>query len=76
MTQAAPGWYGDPLDSALLRWWDGSSWSTTTTESPRAAGIYRLHDGRTFWWDGERCTFERPHDDVDLRDIAADDVVA
>jgi hypothetical protein len=23
----APGWYIDPEDTALLRWWDGSQWS-------------------------------------------------
>ena len=26
----AGGWYADPLDASLLRWWDGSTWSKQT----------------------------------------------
>lgn len=28
MTLPAAGWYRDPEDSALLRWWTGSDWSS------------------------------------------------
>jgi len=31
----APGWYIDPQDTALLRWWDGSQW----TEHRRSAEL-------------------------------------
>ena len=24
----APGWYADPNDASLLRWWDGSAWTS------------------------------------------------
>ena len=31
---ASPGWYADPLDSDLLRYWDGTNWSEgVTTQS-------------------------------------------
>ncbi|MBM7505849.1 DUF2510 domain-containing protein [Agromyces aurantiacus] len=26
-----PGWYGDPTDGGLLRYWDGSGWTPHTT---------------------------------------------
>ena len=26
----AGGWYADPLDASLLRWWDGATWSKQT----------------------------------------------
>jgi hypothetical protein len=29
-----PGWYEDPQDPALLRWWDGSGWSEHTQAAP------------------------------------------
>ena len=29
-----PGWYEDPQDPALLRWWDGTGWSDHTQEAP------------------------------------------
>src|SRR5262245_44643683 len=27
MTQAAAGWYADPNDASLERWWDGVAWT-------------------------------------------------
>ena len=32
----AGGWYADPLDASLLRWWDGSTWSKQTMPSDAA----------------------------------------
>lgn len=29
--QIAPGWYSDPRDARLLRWWDGTRWGQQTT---------------------------------------------
>lgn len=29
--QIAPGWYSDPRDARLLRWWDGTRWGSQTT---------------------------------------------
>jgi hypothetical protein len=28
---ASPGWYADPLDSDLLRYWNGAHWSEAAT---------------------------------------------
>ncbi|HEY4268395.1 MAG TPA: DUF2510 domain-containing protein [Galbitalea sp.] len=28
------GWYKDPADSARLRWWDGSQWTSTVQNAP------------------------------------------
>lgn len=28
------GWYPDPQDASLLRWWDGSQWTTHTQSNP------------------------------------------
>jgi hypothetical protein len=30
----APGWFPDPQNPALLRWWDGSVWTEHTAQSP------------------------------------------
>ncbi len=30
----AAGWYVDPTDSAILRWWDGSTWTEHTRPGP------------------------------------------
>jgi hypothetical protein len=29
----SPGWYVDPSDDALLRWWDGDRWTESTTSN-------------------------------------------
>lgn len=34
--QAAPGWYGDPFDQRLERYFDGSSWTASTRSRPVA----------------------------------------
>ncbi|MEM9566614.1 MAG: DUF2510 domain-containing protein [Actinomycetota bacterium] len=41
MRQAPAGWYYDPADEAIYRFWDGERWTerlsdTVTTEIPRA----------------------------------------
>jgi hypothetical protein len=28
-----PGWYPDPTDDALLRYWDGQAWGSTKSRS-------------------------------------------
>lgn len=38
----APGWYSDPQDGLLLRWWDGSQWTTHVQQvAPPAQPIAR-----------------------------------
>ncbi|GAA1794260.1 DUF2510 domain-containing protein [Leucobacter iarius] len=39
--QPAPGWYPDPIDSGLQRWWDGGNW----TDHVHPAGTARLTAG-------------------------------
>jgi hypothetical protein len=31
-----PGWYNDPYDPALVRWWDGTGWTDATQPRPGA----------------------------------------
>jgi hypothetical protein len=31
---APPGWYADPGNVSLVRWWDGSQWTTQTHPAP------------------------------------------
>jgi hypothetical protein len=33
MSSPTPGWYQDPTDPGIKRWWDGTAWSTYT-QSP------------------------------------------
>ena len=39
MTQQPPGWYDDPSDPTMLRYWDGVTWTSHTTprKSPTAS---------------------------------------
>src|SRR3954453_18998208 len=40
-TGPASGWYPDPNDVSVLRWWDGSVWTDSVAanpEAPREAG--------------------------------------
>src|SRR4051794_26858953 len=32
----AGGWYADPLDASLLRWWDGATWTKQTMPADAA----------------------------------------
>jgi len=34
----AGGWYADPLDASLLRWWDGATWTKQTMPAGPALG--------------------------------------
>jgi len=34
----AGGWYADPLDASLLRWWDGATWTKQTMPAEPALG--------------------------------------
>lgn len=36
--QATPGWYADPQDARMLRWWDGSRWGVQTTPARMTPG--------------------------------------
>lgn len=36
MSTAAPGWYPDNFDRALVRWWDGTRWTEYTQPAPAA----------------------------------------
>jgi hypothetical protein len=36
---ASPGWYAHPLDSDLLRYWDGTHWSAGVTSQSFAGAI-------------------------------------
>ncbi len=33
----AAGWYADPADPTLIRWWDGSTWTSHTQPNPAVA---------------------------------------
>lgn len=62
------GWYVDPNDLGLMRWWDGQQYTAITTQNgqqrryaPAAlppAGWYRDKDQPTMlqWWDGQDWT--------------------
>ncbi len=36
MSSVAPGWYTDAENAALIRWWDGESWTDHTQPNPSA----------------------------------------
>lgn len=33
-TQELPGWYADPSDRSVERFWNGEAWTTMTREAP------------------------------------------
>jgi hypothetical protein len=41
----APGWYADPKDDALIRYWDGRSWTDRRRKRPSWAGGPESPDG-------------------------------
>jgi Domain of unknown function (DUF4328)/Protein of unknown function (DUF2510) len=50
MTVRGEGWYADPQDPAMLRWWDGATW-TVHTHDP-AASSSAHHGPLPRWWGG------------------------
>lgn len=38
-TGVPAGWYQDPVDAAVMRWWDGSSWTGHTYPPPAPVGV-------------------------------------
>lgn len=30
------GWYADPADTSMVRWWDGQAWTTHIQDKPSA----------------------------------------
>jgi hypothetical protein len=39
ISEIAPGWYADPMGSALSRWWDGTAWTAElSAEAPTEPG--------------------------------------
>ena len=49
MTARGEGWYADPQDPALLRWWDGAGW-TMHTHDPAVPTAH--HGPLPRWWGG------------------------
>ncbi len=41
-----PGWYQDPGEAGLLRWWDGTAWTQHTSPNVLEIGLNRkaVHD--------------------------------
>jgi hypothetical protein len=56
VTLPPAGWYDDPNDGSVLRWWDGYDWATPTQPKapPVPSGWYEdpASPGTTRWWDG------------------------
>jgi hypothetical protein len=48
MTAPVPGWYPDPANPQLLRWWDGYAWTPHAQPNPAAAQPqpYQFHPGQ------------------------------
>lgn len=40
----AAGWYADPAGPGMLRWWDGTTWTTTTAPMPPPAAYGAVAD--------------------------------
>ncbi|MEO7373742.1 MAG: DUF2510 domain-containing protein [Terrimesophilobacter sp.] len=40
MTVPGPGWYEDPQDAKLVRWWDGTRWTEHSHDrAPQSAPV-------------------------------------
>ena len=54
MTQGSsptgPGWYSDPSDPGLLRYWSGSEWSPETQPAPLPPGSPFTRPWWQQWW--------------------------
>ena len=48
MSLPAAGWYPDPQDGSLERWWDGQGW-TTEVRSP-STRLSSAGPGGLRWW--------------------------
>ncbi len=48
-TQAQPGWYADPGNPQLIRYWDGASWSVHTQPRPQVPSP-PSGQGKPPWW--------------------------
>lgn len=60
MTSPTPGWYADPNDRSIDRWWNGTEWTDPTRARPpeepslSTAGWYPDSTGHLRWWDGSK----------------------
>jgi len=48
---ADPGWYEDPTDNSILRWWDGTQWTSEVapnapTSTPAPQGVFDPQQGQ------------------------------
>ena len=47
--QPLPGWYPDPRDSRLLRWWNGTSWTSDTRPVAALPATPATTDSGSWW---------------------------